>query len=134
MNNFKSHNPDELNFDDLEQLVNDPEAQAAIDEQFGAATDELNDGVSRRRWLQLMGASLALGGAAGCRFQEEKIAPYVFRPHNRVPGDTVQYATMIDFGGVAVNDDDGLAHGGRTYISRPPLRAGRAAPLAIVAS
>ena len=106
MNNFKSHNPNEssnseIRFDELEQMVESPEAQAAIDEQFAAATTDLNDGLSRRRWMQIMGASLALGGAAGCRFEEEQIAPYVFRPHNRVPGETVKYATSIDFGGVS---------------------------------
>ena len=100
MNNFKSQNTNDLQFDQLEQLVESPEAQAAIEEQFGAATEEL-DGVSRRRWLQIMGASLALGGAAGCRFEEEQIAPYVFRPHNRIPGETVKYATSIDMGGVS---------------------------------
>ncbi len=100
MNNFKSQNTDDLQFSELEKLVASPEAQAAIEEQFGAATEEL-DGVSRRRWLQLMGASLALGGAVGCRFQEEQIAPFVFRPHNRIPGEAVKYATSIDFGGVS---------------------------------
>lgn len=106
MNNFKSHNPDEvlnsdIQYNELEQMVETPEAQAAIEEQFSAATGELNDGLSRRHWLQIMGASLALGGATGCRFQEETIAPYVFRPQNRIPGETVKYATMIDVGGVA---------------------------------
>ena len=100
MNNFKSQNTDNLQFDQLEQLVESPEAQAAIEEQFGAATEEL-DGVSRRRWLQIMGASLALGGAVGCRYEEEQIAPFVFRPHNRIPGESVKYATSIDFGGVS---------------------------------
>jgi molybdopterin-containing oxidoreductase family iron-sulfur binding subunit len=102
MNNFKSHNPDEvLEYNELEKMVQTPEAQAAIEEQFAAATTDLNDGLSRRRWLQIMGASLALGSATGCRFQEEKIAPYVFRPHNRIPGETVKYATMVDVNGVA---------------------------------
>ena len=105
MNNFKSQNPNDLlnadiQYSDLEQMVESPEAQAAIEEQFAAATTDLNDGLSRRRWLQIMGASLALG-SAGCRFQEEKIAPYVFRPHNRIPGESVKYATMIDVNGVA---------------------------------
>ncbi len=106
MNNFKSQNPNDMlkndiQYSEFEQMVESPEAQAAIEEQFAAATTDLNDGLSRRRWLQIMGASLALGSATGCRFQEEKIAPFVFRPHNRIPGETVQYATMIDTNGVA---------------------------------
>lgn len=105
MNIFKSHNRDdvqgEIHYRKLEQMVETPEAQAAIEEQFAAATTDLNDGLSRRRWLQIMGASLALGTATGCRYEEEQIAPFVFRPHNRIPGVSVRYATSIDFNGVA---------------------------------
>jgi len=39
----------------------------AIDRDFGAVTDRLHDGVSRRRWLQLMGASRR--GRLGARAQ-----------------------------------------------------------------
>ena len=73
----------------------------AIDRDFGAATEDLNDGVSRRRWLQLMGASLALGGVAGCRYEQETIKPFAFRPQNRVPGIPERFASVIDFNGVA---------------------------------
>jgi molybdopterin-containing oxidoreductase family iron-sulfur binding subunit len=89
-------------FDDqLEQLVDSPEFNEAIDHDFGTITDELEDGLSRRRWLQIMGASLALGGISGCRFEEEKIAPFAFRPQGRVPGIPEKFASMIEFGGVA---------------------------------
>ena len=74
----------------------------AIERDFGAATDGFeDDGLSRRRWLQIMGASLALGGAAGCRFEEEKIVPFAFRPQGRIPGIPETFASMIEFGGVA---------------------------------
>ena len=86
---------------DLEQLAGTAEFDAAIDRDFGAATENHQDGVSRRRWLQIMGASLALGGTVGCRYEEEKIAPFAFRPQNRIPGIPEKYATMLDFGGVA---------------------------------
>ena len=77
-------------------------ASGALDADFGAALEGLDDGLSRRRWLQLMGASLALGAAStGCRYQEEKIAPYAFRPQNRIPGIPVKYATSLNFAGVA---------------------------------
>ncbi len=78
-----------------------PGFNEAIDRDFGAATENHDDGVSRRRWLQLMGASLALGGAVGCRYEEETIAPFAFRPQTRVPGIPERFATMINFGGVA---------------------------------
>ena len=77
------------------------EFNEAIDRDFGAATDNHGDGFSRRRWLQLMGASLALGGMSGCRYEEEKIAPFAFRPQNRLPGIPQKFATMTELGGVA---------------------------------
>ncbi len=50
---------------ELEKVSESAELNAAIDRDFGAATDNHTDGVSRRRWLQIMGASLALGGTTG---------------------------------------------------------------------
>jgi molybdopterin-containing oxidoreductase family iron-sulfur binding subunit len=89
--------------DDLDQLVDTPGFDEAIEHDFGGATEgmDMDDGVSRRRWLQLMGASLALGGAAGCRYEEEKIVPFAFRPQGRIPGMPENFASMIDFAGVA---------------------------------
>ena len=85
-----------------QQLENSPEFNEAIDRDFGTATESHDDGFSRRRWLQLMGASLALGGLSGCRYEEEKIAPFAFRPHDRLPGVPQKFATMTELGGVAV--------------------------------
>jgi len=48
-----------------------------------------------------MGASLALGSVAGCRYEEEKIATFAFRPQNRIPGVTQKYTTFTELGGVA---------------------------------
>ena len=86
-----------------QQLENSPEFNEAIDRDFGSALESHgDDGFSRRRWLQLMGASLALGGLSGCRYEEEKIAPFAFRPHDRLPGVPQKFATMTELGGVAV--------------------------------
>jgi Fe-S-cluster-containing dehydrogenase component/anaerobic selenocysteine-containing dehydrogenase len=85
------------NFDRLEA---DGQLDEAIVAEFPQAAETLKDGVSRRRWLQLMGASIALGTAAGCRYQQSFIAPYSFRPKNRMPGVPVQYATTMEFAGV----------------------------------
>jgi Fe-S-cluster-containing dehydrogenase component len=98
----------DLGYQDFERLNESPEIQRAIDEEFGSALRaagpgidaEGDDGFSRRHWLQLMGASLALG-AAGCRYQPDQLVPYAFRPQNRIPGTPVQYASMIDFAGYA---------------------------------
>ncbi len=95
-----------MGYQDLERMHQTPEMQQAIEAEFGTAlsgaSEGAGDGFSRRRWLQLMGASLAFGAATGCRYQAEKIVPYSFRPQNRVPGTPVKYASMIDFAGVAI--------------------------------
>ena len=87
---------------DLDGVMQSPEFNEAIDRDFGTATEGFDgDGVSRRRWLQIMGASLALGSTAGCRYEEEKIAPFAFRPVDRIPGIPQKYASMIELSGVA---------------------------------
>ncbi|MGI9495394.1 MAG: 4Fe-4S dicluster domain-containing protein [Mariniblastus sp.] len=81
--------------------VDSNEFNEAIDRDFGSATEHHTDGFSRRRWLQLMGASLALGGMTGCRYEEEKIAPFAFRPQHRIPGVPVKYASLTELGGIS---------------------------------
>ena len=83
----------------LDELENTPEFQELLHREFPQAASEFPQGVSRRRWLQLMSASLALGGVTGCRYEQEKIAPFAARPHNRVPGEPQQYATSIEYAG-----------------------------------
>jgi Fe-S-cluster-containing dehydrogenase component len=92
---------DKMELTELHSLVGDANFDAAIDRDFGTALEGQSEGVSRRRWLQLMGASLALGAASGCRFQAENIAEFAFRPQGRIPGLPEFFASMIDFGGVA---------------------------------
>src|SRR3546814_7906004 len=48
------------------------------------SSDLFTDPVGRRRFLQLMGASLALAGAGACTRQpDESIVPYVRQPEER---------------------------------------------------
>ena len=101
MNKPHSKNADLATGLDFEQLQSSPAFNEAIDRDFGTATEGFDgDGVSRRRWLQIMGASLALG-TAGCRYEEEKIAPFAFRPVDRIPGIPQKFASMIELSGVA---------------------------------
>ncbi len=85
----------------LDELEGSPQLDQVIDHDFAAAAPPAQDGISRRRWLQLMGASLAFGSMAGCRYPSEVIAPFAFRPHGRMPGIPDSYATMLEFGGMA---------------------------------
>ncbi len=68
--------------------------------QFADGPDGLPN-FDRRRFMQIMGASTALAGAASCRWQESTIVAEAVRPEGRVPGVPEHYATHMEVGGVA---------------------------------
>ncbi len=97
----------------LEELAGDPDFEELVHREFPAFASEWPDGVSRRRFLQLAGASLALGGLTACTRQPpEKIVPFVDQPENLVPGKPLYYATSLDFDGWA-QPVLAESHGGR---------------------
>ena len=55
--------------------------------------DDAQSQVSRRRFLELLGASLALAGAASCAPPEREIVPYVRPPELAVPGKPLYFAS-----------------------------------------
>jgi molybdopterin-containing oxidoreductase family iron-sulfur binding subunit len=78
----------------LEELADTESFQHFLHREFPENATEWNDPIGRRRFLQLMGASLALAGVSGCVVQpEEKIVPYVRAPENVVPGKPLYFAT-----------------------------------------
>ncbi|RLS77294.1 MAG: 4Fe-4S dicluster domain-containing protein [Planctomycetota bacterium] len=83
----------------IEELEKTPEFVQFLHREFPQAASEFPAGMSRRRWLQLMGASLAMAGVAGCRWEKETIAPFAVRPANRIPGVPQKFATSIELGG-----------------------------------
>ena len=50
----------------IDELAGTEEFQAAVEREFPAAAQEWVDPVSRRGFMKLMGASMALDGLAGC--------------------------------------------------------------------
>ncbi len=93
----------------LEELTNDPTFQALLDAEFPAGAEPMD----RRRFLQLMGASLALGGLAACGPTPGTAVPYVAQPEIIVPGKSLYYATAVEFAGYA------QPVLGRTHVGRP---------------
>src|SRR5438093_4926768 len=86
----------------LEELADTDEFRELIQREFPQAATEWIDPVSRRRFLQLMGASLALGGLAGCTRQpSESIVPYVKQPEELVLGKPMYFATAVSLRGYA---------------------------------
>ena len=60
------------------------------------------DPSSRREFMRLMTASLALGGLSGCAIQPtESIVPYVEAPEQIVPGKPLFFSTAISMNGFA---------------------------------
>ena len=68
--------------------------------EFAPGDSEPPSGASRRQFLQLMGAAMAMAGLAGCRRPEEKILPYARDPETVMPGIADYYATGVPFRGV----------------------------------
>ena len=67
-----------------------------------AAKNEFPDNIleapskmSRKKFLSIMGASIALAGLSGCRKPVQKIIPYVNPPEDIKPGVPNYYATRV---------------------------------------
>src|SRR5688572_26043069 len=60
------------------------------------------DGVSRRDFFRVMGASMALAGVAACRRPDEKILPYSRQPEEVIPGVPLFFATAMAWNGTAI--------------------------------
>ncbi len=82
----------------VDELANTSEFQAAVEREFPAAAQEWVDPVSRRGFMKLMGASMALAGLAGCAKQpDEPIYPYVKAPEDLILGKPNYFATAVPF-------------------------------------
>jgi molybdopterin-containing oxidoreductase family iron-sulfur binding subunit len=91
----------------LEERESTPEFLASAEREFlDLLPAEFGEG-SRRRFLQLMGASMALAGA-GCGvdpdwpvYRQAKILPLAYRPPGVDPGKPTWFATSMELSGVA---------------------------------
>ena len=87
----------------LQELAGDPEFLKQVHREFPKGASEWLAPFSRRDFLSLMAASLALAGMTGCVKQPaEQIIPYVVQPDDIVPGKPKFYATAKTFGGYAI--------------------------------
>jgi len=84
----------------LDELEQTDAFKDALTREFPEGADTI-DGVDRRRFLQVMGASVGLASAASCRWEKTTILAQAERPENRVPGVPTHYATCMEIGGVA---------------------------------
>lgn len=92
----------------LEQLADEPAFAEFVETEFPSVAPQMD----RRRFLQVMGASLAMAGLAGCG-KPEKGVPYVRQPEKLIPGEAQWYASSVAFAGYA------QPVLGRTHVGRP---------------
>jgi len=86
----------------LEELANTPEFQRYLQREFPDAYQDWSNDFSRRSFLRLMGASLALAGLTGCNpAPRDQVVPSVNTPEQQIPGRPIFYATAMPWGGMA---------------------------------
>ena len=84
----------------LEELAGSEEFREMMHREFPKGASEWLDTVSRRGFLQLMAASLAMAGMTGCtKLPIEEIVPYVRQPEQVIPGRPLFYATAFTLSG-----------------------------------
>ncbi|HEV8245113.1 MAG TPA: TAT-variant-translocated molybdopterin oxidoreductase, partial [Polyangiaceae bacterium] len=85
------------------ELEDSPEFRERMEREFPEPLEAFPpNSPERRRFLQVMGASLSLAGLTGCRWHEDKLLPLTRRPEDYTPGTTRRFATSMELGGVAV--------------------------------
>jgi MoCo/4Fe-4S cofactor protein with predicted Tat translocation signal len=86
----------------LNELAQTDQFANLLHDEFPHAASEWPKGQSRRDFLKLMSASLALAGLSGCtRKADERLVPYVKQPEWMVPGKPLYFATAVTLGGYA---------------------------------
>jgi MoCo/4Fe-4S cofactor protein with predicted Tat translocation signal len=88
----------------LAELEADPAFDQYLANQFPEQKELLKSPLSRRRFMQLMGASTAFAAATGChRWERENVAPLSSRPEGYIPAVPQHYATAFEVGGLATS-------------------------------
>ncbi len=83
----------------LDELAQGEGFQEMIQREFPRQAAEWTDPVTRRHFLTLMGASLALAGLSGCRPPGGKIVPNIKDPEGVTPGKSMFFATAMPLAG-----------------------------------
>jgi len=86
----------------LDQLAGGPDYERWLRQEFEDGADLPPDSVSRRKFLGVVAASVALAGLTSCRKPVTRIMPFAKRPLGFVPGRGQLYATAHVCGGYGV--------------------------------
>jgi molybdopterin-containing oxidoreductase family iron-sulfur binding subunit len=86
----------------LEEVAQTREFDQLLRREFPAGASEWWDGLSRRNFLKMAAATLALAGMNACTKQPtQEIYPYVKQPNGLVLGEPLYFATSMLLGGFA---------------------------------
>jgi molybdopterin-containing oxidoreductase family iron-sulfur binding subunit len=84
----------------LEEIAQSESFLEFLHREFPGQAAEWGDSLSRRNFLKLMAASLALAGLTACSATPpEKIVPFVRAPEGLIPGQPLFFATAMPLGG-----------------------------------
>jgi len=86
----------------LDELARTPEFQEAVRREFPGDDWDRLPPATRRQFLKVMGASVAMAGLTACRWPKEEIVPFAHRPEGRTPGVPERFATSMELGGAAL--------------------------------
>ena len=82
----------------MDELADTPGFHEMLEREFPRQASEWIDPVTRRGFLKIMGASMALAGLSGCTKQpDEPIYPYIKQPEDLILGKPVYFATAHPF-------------------------------------
>jgi molybdopterin-containing oxidoreductase family iron-sulfur binding subunit len=114
----------------LEELAESEGFQELLEREFPRQSAAWTDTLDRRKFLALLGGSLALAGLSGCTSPPaERIFPYIRQPEEITPGRPLFFATAMPLAGYA----SGLlveSHEGRpTKVEGNPLHPGSLKPI-----
>ena len=85
----------------LNELSATPKFRQWLGQEFSEGVTDLLDSGSRRRFMQLMAASMGLAGLTACRRPVEKILPFSKGVEGLVHGAPQHYASVMSLGGQA---------------------------------
>jgi molybdopterin-containing oxidoreductase family iron-sulfur binding subunit len=86
----------------LEEIAETEEFREMLHREFPPGASEWWDGLSRRSFLKMAAATMALAGLTACTKQPTReIFPYIKQPPELVLGEALYYATSMVLGGFA---------------------------------
>lgn len=84
----------------LDELLQTKEYKKFLHEEYPFGAVSAEDGISRRDFFKMIGASVVMASLSGCSRQpEEAIVPYVKSVEEIVPGRPLLFATAMSFNG-----------------------------------